>query len=113
MITELPTTRLDEWASFHPVVTEHIEKYANAQYGDKGNDQLTTFTPADIKSQLQRYVSRIGSDMRGMDNALRDCLKMAHYACVLWHKYNEEEDERLKAATFDTITVDGVMPEMA
>lgn len=83
-------TRLAEWENFHPVVAEHIEKYANAQYGDKGEDQLTEFTPADIKAQLTRYTNRIGSDMRGADNAMLDCLKVAHYACVLWYKYQEE-----------------------
>lgn len=89
-------TRHDEWQDFHPAVTEHIAKYANAQYGDKGTDQCTNFTPADIKAQLVRYTNRIGSDMRGAENAKLDCLKMAHYACMLWHKYHEELEEAVE-----------------
>ena len=88
-----PTTRHDEWIEFSPLVSEHIDKYANAQYGDKGTDQATKFTPADIKVNLERYMNRIGSDMRGHENAKLDCLKMAHYACMLYWKYLEEETD--------------------
>ena len=91
---ETPNTRLKEWEAFSPLVLKHIEKYANAQYGDKGTDQLTTFTPADIKAQLVRYTNRIGSGVRGKEEELRDCLKMAHYACALYWKYLEEDGQQ-------------------
>lgn len=86
-------TRIEEWQEFAPTVEAHIESYANAQYGEKGTDQLTNFKPEDIKVQIQRYANRIGSGARGKEEALRDCLKMAHYSCVLWAKYQEEDSK--------------------
>jgi len=85
-------TRYDEWQGFERLVAEHINKYANAQYGDKGTDQATNFTPEDIQKNLQRYMNRIGKNMRGMEEAKRDCLKIGHYACMLWWKYQETPD---------------------
>lgn len=94
---EIPRTRINEWELFVPVVREHINTYANAQYGDKGTDQLTAFTPADIKAQLVRYTNRIGSGVRGREEELRDCLKMAHYSCALYWKYLKEQEDVLDA----------------
>jgi hypothetical protein len=36
----IPVTRLEEWQHFCPVVEDHIEKYANAQYGDRGIEEI-------------------------------------------------------------------------
>jgi hypothetical protein len=105
---ETSKTRIEEWKSFTPVVLKHIEKYANAQYGDKGTDQLTGFTPADIKAQLVRYTNRIGTDMRGTDNQLLDCLKMAHYACALYWKYLEEDVGSEKNQNANIVTSDTI-----
>jgi hypothetical protein len=76
-----------EWAQFEAKVLEHIETYTVPQYGDKPVDQLhVDMGFEDIRTCLRRYVNRIGTNSRGPAEALRDCLKIAHYACVLHGK---------------------------
>lgn len=93
---EIPQThqiplRNMEWSQFSNTVADHIMNYTVPQYGDKPNDQLESFTPSDIKIQLIRYINRIGSNSRGETEAIRDCLKIAHYACVLHSKLTDKE----------------------
>ena len=79
-----------QWVSFSSEVFTHIEEYVIPQYGDFGNDQATGFTSKDIKENLQRYVSRIGVNKRGKVEAIRDAIKIAHYACLLKDKLEQE-----------------------
>jgi hypothetical protein len=78
----------EEWVEFSKKVFNHIEEYTIPQYGDYP-DLTTDFTIQDIKAQLVRYVGRVGSGVRGEKEALRDCKKIAHYACVLYSKINQ------------------------
>lgn len=79
--------RTKEWIHFSDQVDRHIIHYTLPQYGNtEGDEQIDTFTTDQIKSQLQRYVTRIGSSVRGTQEQLRDCLKIAHYAQFLYNK---------------------------
>ena len=83
------SSRGKEWTYFADDVLNHIEEYTVPQYGDYPDDQLTTFSIEEIGAQLKRYNSRIDSNSRGFEEAARDCLKIAHYACVLRSKIIE------------------------
>ncbi len=79
----MKSKRAEQWNEFAKTVEDHIEDYTVPQYGDAPDDQVEHFSAADIKVQLERYVNRIGSNARGEVEAKRDCLKIAHYACLL------------------------------
>lgn len=80
----MKSNRAKQWEEFAAEVFDHIENYTVPQYGDAPGDMVETFTPADIKMNLARYVSRIGSNARGPEEAKRDALKIAHYAWGCW-----------------------------
>lgn len=82
-----------EYAAFALEVIDHIENYVIPQYGDYPDAMIDGFTVQDIKAQLTRYVGRIGFNARGQQEAERDCLKIAHYACLLLRKLREEKKE--------------------
>jgi hypothetical protein len=86
--------RGEQWELFSFLTLIHIEKYTIKQYGDMPNDQVTDFSVEDFKTTLKRYANRIGSNARGLTEARRDCLKIAHYACVLHYKLGKEEREK-------------------
>lgn len=78
------SNRFREWLAFAGLVGEHIENYALPQYGDAPNDPLSSFSEEKIIAQLKRYVNRANTNARGPEDALRDMLKLAHYAGVLY-----------------------------
>jgi len=81
-----------DWQEFSDAVEEHIAKYTIPQYGDWPDDQVTNdFTVADMKANIKRYYNRIGKGARGQDEAVRDCLKGAHYFCMLRNKILGED----------------------
>lgn len=48
--------------------------------------QLVGFIGIDQFGQcfkIKAYIARIGTGARGREEAIRDCLKIAHYACYL------------------------------
>jgi len=79
-------TKVDEWHNFHNEVHNHIENYCVPQHGDYPDKMIEGMSLRDIKFQIERYAARIGKGARGVDEAERDCLKMAHYACLLLSK---------------------------
>ena len=79
------TRRGKQWMAFAEEVLEHIEKYTTSQYGDYPDDQVEEFELEDFKTTLKRYTNRILHNARGDDERLRDCLKIAHYACILFY----------------------------
>ena len=89
------SVRAQEWMHFALQVLDHIENYTVPQYGDYPNDQLTEFAVQDIKAQLVRYINRIGSNARGKEEALRDMLKVSHYASAAYHKMKNEEGKNV------------------
>ena len=79
------------WLDFAVKVNNHILDYVVPQYGDFPDEMIENFSIIDIKKQLDRYVTRIDSGARGIEEAKRDTLKIAHYACYLLTKLNEKE----------------------
>jgi len=70
-------------------VFNHIEKYTIPQYGDKGDDQLTTWTAEDCKKQVEKYLNRHWKNSRPGQDEL-DILKAAHYLQVMMLKMGEK-----------------------
>lgn len=87
------TVRGQDWCYFAGRVLHHVEDYTVPQYGDAPGDQIGSFTIEDFKTQLARYVNRIGKNVRGQEEALRDCLKIAHYAQLLHDKLKRNANE--------------------
>jgi len=83
--------RKEQWDNFSPMVGDHIDSYTVQQYGDMPNDQASGFTPEEVASHIKRYCNRVGKNARGIEEQKRDCLKMAHYACILYYKITGEE----------------------
>lgn len=81
--------RGEDWTYFAAAVFNHIEDYTVSQYGDKGHDQATDFTVEEIVMNMKRYLNRVGRNSREGEQE-RDCLKLAHYACMLKEKLVEE-----------------------
>ncbi len=79
-------TKLTEWENFFSDVYAHIDKYCIPQYGDYPDEMIDKMDTDDIKFQIERYAGRIGRGARGEEEALRDCFKIAHYACLLHSK---------------------------
>lgn len=85
------SNKFKQWNYFSPIVGDHIECYAVAQYGDWPFDESAKYTVLDIKNQIMRYVQRMGQGKRGQEEAERDMLKIAHYACMAYLKLRNEE----------------------
>lgn len=84
--------RVLEWVLFADQVVDHIEDYTVPQYGDKGSDPLTEMTPEQCMQDIKKWAARFGTGQRGKAEAQRDMLKIAHIACVIWHKTREEAE---------------------
>ena len=82
----MKSSRLKFWNEFSPLVADHVENYTVPQYGDYPYDQMTAFTIEEIVMNMKRYLNRALSNQRGIEESLRDCLKLAHYASELWAK---------------------------
>ncbi len=80
------SNRGEEWVTFAGRVLEHVEQYTVPQYGDYPDDQMTHSSIEDIRHDMTRYANRMTSNARGQEEALRDMMKMAHYACIAYSK---------------------------
>lgn len=81
-----PTYRGREFCFFAGQVLDHVDGYTVPQYGDGPHDNVEGWSEEDIKKALERYVRRMGKNARGDQEAERDLLKIAHYACIAWSK---------------------------
>ena len=84
--------KLTEWMEFCREVADHINHYCIPQYGDYPDEMIEGWGVKSIKTQLEKYVGRIGTGVRGTSEAERDTLKIAHYACLLAKKIEEETE---------------------
>jgi len=82
--------RGQQWFEFANQVFTHIEDYTVLQYGGMPDDQASGFTIRDVAQNMRRYLNRVESNARGPQEALRDCLKLAHYACMLHEKMTNQ-----------------------
>lgn len=93
------SSREKEWDEFEVIASSHIVNYANLQFGDKGEDQVTDWSKEDILKQIRKYALRnTNENRRGRLEVLRDMLKIAHYACMLFWKLCPTEEETQKLA---------------
>ena len=82
--TEMESTKkTHQWFGFAVNVGFHIENYVVPQYGDFPDPMAANWTLEKIQGKLESYVGRIGRGGRGMEEEIRDCLKIAHFACYL------------------------------
>jgi hypothetical protein len=82
-------TKESEWIEFSEMVRKHIKVYVEGQYGDYPDEMIEGWDLRSIKESLDRYVTRIDAGERGIDEAKRDALKIAHFGCYLMKKLNE------------------------
>lgn len=83
--------RVQQWEHFDEQMHRHIEQYTRQQYGTKdGNEQIDNFTVEDCWRSIERYYNRRGKNARGPVEELRDLLKIAHYAQLLYDKLKVE-----------------------
>lgn len=75
---EISAKALD-WLSFSDSVFYHIENYVIPQYGDKGEDQVSSLDASDCIKAIQKYCFRFGKNARPGQQKL-DLMKIAHYA---------------------------------
>ena len=86
-------TKRSEWKEFSQKVYDHIGNYCIPQYGDYPDAEIEEWTISDIKAFLRQYVNRIGTTVRGPEQAKQDALKIAHYGCLLLSKLEEVNDD--------------------
>lgn len=89
--------KIEQWEMFSEYVIKHITEYANKQYGDFPDKTIAKYDIVKIQAKLEAYVDRIGKGARGKDEEIRDCLKIAHFACYLFNllKYGDAQNTRL------------------
>lgn len=86
--------RMYQWELFSDQVKKHIEYYTLPQYGNpSGNEQIDTFTIEDCFQNMLRYINRRHALVRGKKEALRDVIKIAHYANFIYDKMKKELEE--------------------
>jgi len=88
--------RLGEWKTFSDQVEKHVTEYTIPQYQNEDDqaDQVGAWTAEDCKKAMERYINRFGKGARGSVEALRDMLKVAHYAQLCYDKLKAELDEQ-------------------
>jgi hypothetical protein len=77
--------KINQWEAFSKEMQSHIKEYANKQYGDFPDKTIAKYDIVKIQAKLEAYVDRIGKGARGKDEEIRDCLKIAHFACYLFN----------------------------
>lgn len=83
--------KMAQWTKFNAQVKAHIEQYTLKQYGNPdGDEPVDSFTPEDCWTNIQRYYNRRNSNVRGDKEKLRDLIKVAHYAQIIYDKLKEE-----------------------
>jgi hypothetical protein len=84
--------RLEDWKRFSELVEGHIVTYTIPQYQSENGelDQIGIWSAIDCISAIRRYCARFGKNARGPEEALRDMLKIAHYAQFAHDKLREE-----------------------
>ena len=84
--------RVLQWEKFSGRVRKHIVEYTLPQYGNPaGNEQIDSFTIEDCWKNVERYINRRKTNVRGFDESLRDLLKIAHYMNFIYDKMKAEQ----------------------
>ena len=86
--------REKQWTEFSEQVHKHIVEYTLVQYGNPaGNEQVDEFTVEDCFKNMMRYINRRQVSVRGNKERLRDVIKIAHYANLIYDKIKAELGE--------------------
>lgn len=87
--------RVGDWKRFSEQIERHIAEYCVPQYqsADGKTDQVGAWDSATCIENIRRYTNRAGKNLRGPKEALRDMLKVAHYAQFAYEKLKAELDE--------------------
>ena len=87
--------RLGDWRRFSKLMEAHITQYTIPQYQseDEQRDQVGAWTSKECVDSMTRYINRYGKNLRGPREALRDMLKLAHYAQLAYDKLKVELDQ--------------------
>ena len=87
--------RLGEWKKFNEQIEKHIAEYTIPQYQDESGekDQVGIWTAEDCNNAIARYAIRFGKNARGNREAMRDMIKVAHYAQLCYDKLKVELNE--------------------
>lgn len=85
-----------KWIEFLDAVKEHISTYTVDQYKDYPEDPLTKYSIDDVEKQIQKYINRFDNNQRGINEEIRDCLKIAHYEQVRKDKMMCREGKRVE-----------------
>jgi hypothetical protein len=80
---------------FSEKVLDHIENYVVPQYGDLPDKFLEIMTEDDMIHDVERYIRRMKSNVRGVSESKRDLLKIAHYMNLIFLKRVENYDKQL------------------
>lgn len=88
------SARGKEWVRFCERVLDHIEGYTVPQYGDLPNDQISSWSVDDVMQAIRKRTHRHGKNSRGPDEDLRDCLKIAHEACIAYFKIVQQQGRK-------------------
>jgi len=83
--------RAEDWKKFANKVETHIEEYTVPQYGDKGDDIASEYTPEHCINQVKKYSARFGKNSRPGQSKL-DLMKIAHYAQMAYEALENEND---------------------
>lgn len=90
----MPYNRITQWEQFSAQVLEHIDQYTLVQYGNpEGDEQVDAFTVEDCFKNMERYFNRRNSSVRGNKERLRDVIKIARYAQLIYGKLRCQLDE--------------------
>jgi hypothetical protein len=84
-----------DFINFSHTVLSHIEHYTVPQYGDKPDDQVESWAPEQCIDSIKRYVNRFGTNRRGRIETLRDIVKIAHFAQLIFDKMEPTWNERV------------------
>ena len=87
--------RINDWKLFSEQMELHLLSYCIPQYfnEDTQTDQVGAWDSATCIENMRRYINRAGKNLRGPKEALRDMLKIAHYAQFAYDKLKDELGE--------------------
>lgn len=80
-----------DWGNFQTKVLKHIEEYTTKQYGDKGEDQATSWSVEMLLEQAKKYLNRYGKNQRPGQEEL-DLIKACHYIQMAYTKLEEQSN---------------------
>ena len=76
-------TKEDQWEQFSEIMKLHMIDYVMPQYGNFPSKTIQGWNEAKIAGKLEAYVDRIGKGRRGIEDQVRDAIKIADFGRYL------------------------------